>query len=60
MLKSISYNEIERTLIVTFANGSEYKYFDVWKEIFEEFVNAESEGKYFIAHIKNKYEYEKV
>ena len=60
MLKSISYDEVEEVLTIIFANGGEYNYFDVPKEIFNELINAESEGKYFTAHIKNKYKYEKV
>lgn len=60
MLKSVSYDETESSLIVEFHNGGEYKYKAVPKEIFDAMLNSDSEGKYFLANIKNKFECEKL
>jgi hypothetical protein len=49
-------------LIVEFKNltNSRYSYRAVPIEIVEEFAKAESKGKYFAMHIKNKYVTEKL
>jgi len=60
MLNSAEYDQTEKTLTVEFSNGDEYKYKDVPEEIFNEFQSAQSAGKFFLAKIKNKFEYEKL
>lgn len=60
ILKSVSYDETELSLIVEFYNGGEYKYKAVPKEVFEALLASESEVKYFLANIKNKYKCEKL
>lgn len=59
MLKTIAYDDSKKELIVTFASGGTYKYEEVPKSVFNEMINAESEGKYFLANIKGKYKFEK-
>lgn len=59
MLKTVGYDDKENCLTVTFANGGTYKYKDVPKTVFNELISAESEGKYFLANVKNQFEYEK-
>lgn len=58
MIKKLSYNEGE--LVITFEKGGEYKYKDFPKEAFNDLINSESIGKHFHAHIKNKFESEKL
>lgn len=60
MLNSVSYDETESSLIVEFNNGGEYKYKAVPKEVFDALLASESEGKYFLANIKNNFECEKL
>lgn len=60
MLNSADYNSVERELTIEFSNGDEYKYKDVPEEIFTELGTAQSAGKFFLAKIKNKFEYEKM
>lgn len=55
-LKGCSYDEEKQELTVFFQNGKEYPFADVSKEIYEEFKDAESPGKYFGAYIKGKYQ----
>ncbi len=45
---------------IVFTSGNIFDYYGVDKTVFEEFVKAESIGKFFHANIKDKYQYEKV
>jgi len=56
----ITINSTMPTLRIVFSNGSIYDYYNVPKEIYEDFLKAESIGKYFWAKIKDKYEYERI
>lgn len=59
-LASVGYDEREEILEIEFQHGAVYQYFDVPKKVYEELMNAESHGKYFSAHIRNEYYYEKI
>lgn len=63
-ISGIGYDAASRTLAIQFpgrgpAEGTTYHYFDVPAEVYEAFISAESIGKYFGAHIKGKFSYEK-
>jgi len=61
MIKSIGYSESESVLIVEFKKGFNiYHYYDVPKNIYDDLIKADSVGKYFLDHVKNKYECNKV
>ena len=45
-LISIGYDHIERVLELEYANGDIYQYFDVPREIYADFMLAESKGIY--------------
>lgn len=59
-LKFASYNTTNKTLMITFNNGSIYEYYDVPWMIFTKFRAAESQGKYFNTDIGKKYKYKKI
>lgn len=60
-LKAIGYDEENNILYIDFKNSGTYKYFDVEKNIYDGFFNAESIGKYFDRNIKKvNYEYTKI
>ncbi len=59
-IDAIGYNRRRTTLYVRFLNGGLYGYFGVSKDVFDEFLAAESKGKFLHAHIKSTYEYEKI
>lgn len=60
-VKSIGYDEDTQELFVAFLNNSTYKYMDVPPEIFEEFKEADSAGKFLYRRIKQGgFEYERV
>lgn len=44
---------------IVFTSGNIFDYYEVEKIVFEEFIKAESAGKFFHANIKDKYQYEK-
>ena len=47
-------------LVIKFKNAEYYRYKDVPNDAFEDFYEADSKGKYFAAHIKNKFVTEKI
>lgn len=51
-IAAIGYNEVKQTLVVLFHSGTTYTYTPVLKETYEEFLKAESIGKYFYSNIK--------
>ena len=42
---------------IRFKNGRIYVYYGVGTEIYDQFLKAESQGKFFHAHIKNNFTY---
>ncbi len=59
MISEIEYDEAEKLLKLKFCKGCWYEYKDVSKDTYNELLNAEGVGKYFLANIKDKYETEK-
>lgn len=56
----IHYNAIAHELEVTFTTGRIYKYYDVPRTLYQEFVAAPSKGQFFNAHIRDRYRYREV
>ncbi len=59
-LTSIGYNAVRKILEVEFHSGSVYRYLEVPKGVFAGLMAAESKGRYFTAHIRNGYRFERV
>lgn len=57
-IKRIGYTE--NNLLVEYRSGVLYKYKDVPSELYEEFLESESKGKYMNSKIKGKFEFEKI
>ena len=55
LLHSIGYDPQAETLYVNFLNGGLYSYANVPPEVFEEFQEAPSAGKFFLTKIKGQY-----
>lgn len=51
-IASVGYDEATKSMEVTFHHGGTYVYADVAPELHKQFVEAESAGKFFHAHIK--------
>jgi hypothetical protein len=60
MITEMEYDEAEKLLRLKFAKGGWYEYQDVPEEVYQELLNAESIGKYFLASIKGKFPTEKI
>lgn len=54
-IKGASYNAMAQVLDITFKNGRTYEYFDVPQSLVDEFIAADSSGKFFFARIKSNY-----
>lgn len=53
ILKTTYFPKIQR-LYIAFSRGHTYSYSNITPEIYEEFENSESQGKYFHKNINNK------
>ena len=55
------YDRDNRVLLIRFrSDGSLYAYYDVSENVFDELVNAESQGSYFSNSIRDIYRYERL
>ena len=57
---SLEYDRDTAILSVKFKSGAEYYYEEVPAETATALFESESKGKYFAAHIKNKFDTKKV
>jgi hypothetical protein len=55
LLTSASYNDDLWTLSLKFHDGSRWTYQDVPPEVYDEFITAKSQGKWYTANIKGKF-----
>jgi ATP-dependent DNA helicase RecG len=59
-LASVGYDAENEIIEVEFKHGGVYQYFDVPENVYEELMNADSHGRYFVHNIKDDYEFEKM
>jgi len=59
-LASVGYDVKKQILEIEFNHGGVYQYFDVPQEVYDELMNANSHGKYFVHNIKDEYEFVKM
>jgi len=59
-LKSVGYDPKTRVLEIEFLNGAVYQYDNVPLEVYKGLMKASSHGKYFHAHIRDRYPYRRV
>ncbi len=57
-IKAIGFDDVEKVLYVKFMSNKVYAYFDVPKMCYVNFWNSKSKGKYFMANIKECYDYQ--
>lgn len=57
-IKAIGW--FNKVLFVEFLAGTLYTYFNVPKEVFNDFLFSSSKGKYLNANIKNAFRFQKV
>lgn len=61
MLAAVVYDAEREILYLRFRNtGDVYRYFEVPVTEYQKFLAAESHGRFFLAHIRNCYRYERM
>ncbi len=59
-VKSLGYQGSTQTLEVEFTQGSIYEYYGVPEQLYHEFLQAASKGKFLNIYIKNRYPYSRI
>lgn len=52
---SVGYNAGTMILEIEFVSGKVYRYFDVPNSVHANLMNAESKGRFFNAHIRDRF-----
>lgn len=60
MMSFANYDARSRQLTITFRGGSRYVYFDVPRAVYEDLRAAPSAGRYFDAHIRDRYAFQRI
>jgi hypothetical protein len=60
LLAAAAYVAPRRILYLRFRSGDVYRYFTFAIEQFHEFLDADSQGRYFLSHIRNCFPYERL
>lgn len=59
-LAGADYNPFAAVLTIAFHGDRVYQYFGVPGSVYRGLLNAESHGKFFRAHIRDRYEYRRI
>ena len=59
-IDAVKYAPATKVLIVKFKSKSQYAYNDVDTKTVDDFLGAESQGKFFNANIKDKFRFAKI
>lgn len=54
------YDAFTRELDIVFTSGQPYRYFDVPTKVYRQFIDAASKGEFFNAHIRDRYQFERL
>ena len=57
---SSAYDPENRVLYLRFQSRDVYRYLDFPPEQYQQFLAAESRGRYFLANIRNQFRYERL
>lgn len=60
LLAAAAYVMPRRLLYLRFHSGEVYRYFTFPADQYQEFLSAESRGRYFLSHIRNYFPYERL
>lgn len=60
LLAAAAYEAPRRRLYLRFHSGDVYRYFTFPADQYQEFLDAESRGRYFLSHIRNHFPYERL
>ena len=54
-LDQVGYDAVNRQLVVVFKGGTGYSYDGVPGELYQQLLQADSKGKFFIAHVRKAF-----
>jgi hypothetical protein len=60
MFTSSAYDSARQILYLRFTSGEVYCYFDFPASQYQEFLDAESHGRYFLSNIRDRFRYERL
>jgi hypothetical protein len=60
MMKSAGYDTTNRVLEIEFATGAVYRYFDVPADVYQDLIDAPSQGRLFHRRIRGAFECHRV
>lgn len=60
LLAAAAYSAPRRILYLRFQSGEIYRYFTFPAELYQEFLDADSRGRYFLSYIRNHFPYERL
>ena len=58
MIESVGYDPDEKELQIEFNSGNVITYYDVPANVYNEFIQSESKGRYFHYFIKDSYSWD--
>jgi KTSC domain len=60
LLAAAAYDGPRRRLYLRFHSGEVYRYFTFPAEQYQAFLNADSQGRHFLNHIRDQFPYERL
>lgn len=60
LLAAVAYSASRRMLYLRFRSGDVYRYFTFPPEEYQQFLDADSQGRYFLTHIRNCFPYQRL
>lgn len=60
MITSAAHDVEKRVLYLRFQSGDIYRYFEFSNDDYQQFLSAESKGRYFLNNIRNCFRYERL
>jgi len=60
LLAASAYDAGKQVLWLRFRRGDVYRYFEFPEQQYREFLEAESQGRYFLSCIRNQFRYERL
>lgn len=60
LLAAAAYSASRRMLYLRFHSGEVYRYFTFPPERFQHFLDADSQGRYFLGQIRNRFPYQRL
>jgi hypothetical protein len=58
LIQSIGYDEARQVLQIEFKRGEVRDYKNIPKQLHHQFITAESKGKFYLKHIREKFNYD--